>query len=106
MLSRKRTASAMSSGWIIFSLGTLSWTQSVIAVATKPGQSAVHWIPSSASSLWLACVRPTTACLVAEYVAIHGCPNLPAIEAVFTTSAFPWSPPASFRSGIDSRSVR
>ena len=38
----------MSSGWIISSFGTPS-TQSVIAVATNAGQSAVTWTPLEAS---------------------------------------------------------
>ena len=64
--SRKRTPSAMSSGWIISSFGTSPSPQSVIGVATKPGQRAVTCMPASESSLWAAWLRPTTANFVAE----------------------------------------
>ena len=63
--SRKRTASAMSSGWIISSRPTPS-TQSVIAVSTNPGQKAVTWTPSLDSSLCSAWLSPTTPNFVAE----------------------------------------
>ena len=63
--SRKRTPSAMSSGWIISSLGTLSAVQSVIGVATKAGQNAVTWMPSLESSPCAAWLSPTTPALVA-----------------------------------------
>jgi carbon monoxide dehydrogenase subunit G len=41
VLSRNRTASAMSSGRIIASCTTVSRAHSVIAVSTRPGQNAV-----------------------------------------------------------------
>ena len=56
--SRKRTASAMSSGWIISSAGTCSRTKSVIGVSTKPGHSASDLIPSPLSSLCIAWRQP------------------------------------------------
>ena len=40
----------MSSGRIISSASTWPFTKSVIGVSTKPGQSAVTWIPASPSS--------------------------------------------------------
>ncbi len=64
--SRYWTEPAMSDGWIIVSAGTCSLTKSVIGVSTKPGQSAVFLIPALPSSLFIACVKPTTPCLVAE----------------------------------------
>ena len=56
----------MSSGWIISSFGTCPSTQSVIGVATKPGQKAVTWMPSLPSSPCMAWLRPTTPAFVAE----------------------------------------
>ncbi len=53
-------------GVIIVSAGTCSLTNSVIGVSTKPGHRAVDLIPSAASSLFIAWVKPTTPCLVAE----------------------------------------
>ena len=64
--SRKRTPSAMSSGRIISSASTCSLTKSVIGVSTKPGHSAVTWIPSAETSFWVDWLKPTTPCLVAE----------------------------------------
>ena len=54
--SRNRTDSARSSGWIISSAATCSFTNSVIGVSTNPGASAVTWIPCPATSFcvdWL-----------------------------------------------------
>ena len=42
VLSRKRTASAMSSGWIISSFGTSPSTQSVMARGHEPGAEGGH----------------------------------------------------------------
>ena len=58
--------SAMSSGRIISSVGTLSRTKSVMFVSTKPGHSAQDLIPRWLSSLFMDCVKPTTPNFVAE----------------------------------------
>ena len=52
---------------VIIVLGRdLPLTKSVIGVSTKPGhERAVDLMPSFASSLFIACVKPMTACLVA-----------------------------------------
>ncbi len=63
--SRKRTASPRSLGWIIASAGTWPLANSVIAVSTKPGASAVHWIPAPPASRWVDWVKLITAALVA-----------------------------------------
>ena len=63
--SRKRTASPMSSGRIISSPGTWPLANSVIGVSTKPGASAVHWIPAPPASRWVDWVKLITAALVA-----------------------------------------
>ena len=55
----------MSEGWIIFSAGTSLLMKSVIAVSTKPGASAVHWIPAPSVSRAVDCVKLITAALVA-----------------------------------------
>ena len=64
--SRKRTASAMSSGRIIWSRGTWPSIHEVIGVSTNAGQSAVTWTPDSASSPCAALLSATTAAFVAE----------------------------------------
>ena len=51
----------MSSGWIMSSLGTCPSTQSVMAVATKPGHGAVTWMPSFESSLCSPWLQPDDA---------------------------------------------
>jgi hypothetical protein len=56
----------MSDVWIIASGATVPLTKSVIGVSTKPGHSAVDLMPSSLSSWFIACVKPTTANFVAE----------------------------------------
>ena len=61
-----RTAATMSDVWIIASGGTCSLTKSVIGVSTNPGHSAVDLMPSAPSSLFIACVKPTTPNFVAE----------------------------------------
>ena len=45
---------------------TCSLTKSVIGVSTKAGQRAVTWMPSWATSFWVAWLKPITAALVAE----------------------------------------
>ena len=65
VLSRKRTASPMSSGRIISSPGTWPLANSVIGVSTKAGARAVHWTPSAPASRWVASVKLITAALVA-----------------------------------------
>ena len=50
-------------GVIISSAGTGSLTKSVIGVSTNAGHSAVDLMPSGASSLFIACVKPTTRAL-------------------------------------------
>src|SRR3954465_10196301 len=87
VLSRKRTASEMSSGRIISSGGTWACTHSVMGVSTNAGQKAVTWMPSSISSAWAAMLKATTAAFVAEYADSHAAGYLAAIDAVFTTSA-------------------
>ncbi len=63
--SRKRTASPRSLGPDHLLAGIWPWTNSVIAVSTKPGASAVHWMPSLPASRWVDWVKLITAALVA-----------------------------------------
>ena len=55
----------MSSGRIMSSPGTWPLANSVIGVSTKPGASAVHWIPWLPYSRWVDWVKLITAALVA-----------------------------------------
>ena len=78
-------------------------TKSVIGVSTNAGHSAVEQMPSLLSSLFIASVKPTTPCLVAEYTEFQPTPRLPAIEAVLTTSALRCSAAAALSISTDSR---
>ena len=93
----------MSSARIISCGSTCSRAHSVIAVSTKAGHRAVTWIPSPPSSFCVAWLKPTSPAFVAEYTESQPSPDLPAIDAVLTMSAFPCSAPASRRSGVASR---
>ena len=64
-VQQERTASPMSSGRIISSPGTCPLANSVIGVSTKPGASAVHWMPALPTSRWVDWVKLITAPLVA-----------------------------------------
>jgi hypothetical protein len=55
----------MSETWIMSSGLTCSLMKSVMGVSTKAGHSAVDLMPASPSSLCIACVKATTAALVA-----------------------------------------
>ena len=56
----------LSCGRIISSALTWPLTKSVMGVSTNAGQSAVDLMPCDPSSLFIASVQPTTACLEAE----------------------------------------
>jgi hypothetical protein len=67
----------------------ISRSGSMIADSAKPGQTALRRMPASASSGPSERLRPTTACLLAEYSGSYATPVRPASEDVATIAPPP-----------------